>query len=77
MMPIVGKLKRMLTIFSINTRSAPEMAIVAQFHIETLATMLSPTSKYCGKSPSLIKCQIWTEIVQPLPSWPKNFKKQC
>uniref|UniRef100_A0A915HUC3 Uncharacterized protein n=1 Tax=Romanomermis culicivorax TaxID=13658 RepID=A0A915HUC3_ROMCU len=44
MMLIVGKFKRMLTIFSINSRSAPETAIMAQFGIETLATMLSLTS---------------------------------
>uniref|UniRef100_A0A915KC61 Uncharacterized protein n=1 Tax=Romanomermis culicivorax TaxID=13658 RepID=A0A915KC61_ROMCU len=67
----------MFTTFSINTRLLPEMAIMAQFGKEMLATMLSLTSNYCGKSPSLIRRQIWPEIFQPLPSWPKNLKKQC
>uniref|UniRef100_A0A915I291 Uncharacterized protein n=1 Tax=Romanomermis culicivorax TaxID=13658 RepID=A0A915I291_ROMCU len=44
-MPIVGKLRMTLTIFSLNTRSATETVIIAQFRNIMFLAMLSPTSR--------------------------------
>uniref|UniRef100_A0A915JLR3 Uncharacterized protein n=1 Tax=Romanomermis culicivorax TaxID=13658 RepID=A0A915JLR3_ROMCU len=56
-MLIISKLRTMLTIFLINTRSAPETAIVAQCGIIILSTMLSLTSKYSRRQEIGLMCK--------------------